>query len=372
MIKENENPLTQITFDNGCFDLLAGIIGDRKYCVVTYGEPYFESLIDRLVAMSGPPLIVIDDVAPNPEFNLLRKQAERFRSLPRQPDVFVAIGGGSVIDTAKVLASAGGDFSRVEWFLKSQSGAEHLTATPIIAVPTTAGTGSEVTSWATVWDNDNKQKYSLNRPVLYPEHALVDPQLMLGKSRALTISTGLDALSHALESLWNVNASPASAKCAVNAATEILQVLPELADDLGSLDLRARMAGASLMSGMAFARTKTAIAHSISYPISLHHNVVHGVACSFTLPIILKSMIEDEGLCGASLRQIFGANLVTAPERLTRFLASLDVSTQPIDYGVSKNEWGEVVAQAFKGERGLNFIGTKDRFDHAARLLGVA
>jgi len=155
------------------------------------------------------------------------------------------------------------------------------------------------------------------------------------------------------------------------AATEILQALPALAEDLGSIGLRARMAGASLMSGMAFSQTKTAIAHSISYPISLHHNVVHGIACSFTLPIVLKSMANDDGLCGASLRQIFGDDLATAPNQMIEFLAKLGVSIHPEDHGVSRAEWAVFVNDAFDGERGLNFIGSKDNFHQAAQLLGV-
>jgi phosphonate metabolism-associated iron-containing alcohol dehydrogenase len=372
MIRETGETKTQITFDVGVIDQIPALVGDRPYAVVTYGEPWFASLVDTLAADCHAPVIVIDDVAPNPDFARLKEQAARFGALPAQPGVIVALGGGSVIDTAKVLASANGDFANVETFLVSKSGEENLTATPIIAVPTTAGTGSEVTCWATVWDNRLKKKYSLNRPELYPEHAVIDPALMLGKSRALTISTGLDALSHALESLWNVNASEASAKCAVTAATEILEVLPALAEDLGSLELRARMAGASLMSGMAFSRTKTAIAHSISYPISLHHNVIHGIACSFTLPIVLKSMAGDEGLCGRSLKQIFGEDLSSAPQQMADVLVSLGVSTHPKDHGVSPEEWVSFVDEAFRGERGLNFIGTRENFHRAAQLLGVA
>ena len=163
-------------------------------------------------------------------------------------------------------------------------------------MPTTAGTGSEVTSWATVWDTQSGKKYSLSRPNLYPKHALVDPTLMIGKPRQLTISTGLDALSHALESLWNVNANPISAHHAVVAAREILAVLPQLVNDLQNLELRSRMAAAALSAGLAFSNTRTAIAHSISYPVTLHHDVVHGIACSFTLPMVLRSVAEVGGL----------------------------------------------------------------------------
>lgn len=254
----------------------------------------------------------------------------------------------------------------------TKSGESALSQTPIIAVPTTSGTGSEVTCWGTVWDNASQKKYSLARSVLYPTHALVDPTLMLGKPRDLTISTGLDALSHALESLWNVSANPVSAACAVSAATEILAVLPKLADLLASLDLRTRMARAALMAGMAFSNTKTAIAHSISYPITLRHNVPHGIACSFTLPVVLASVADDSGLCGAALRRIFGDDMRAAPQRLVAFLDALGVSHKPLDHGVSASEWKSLVDASFEGERGLNFIGTPEKFHAAADALGVA
>ncbi len=150
----------------------------------------------------------------------------------------MALGGGSIIDAAKVVAAAQGDFSRVLASLKGGAALDGATFTPIIAVPSTAGTGSEVTSWATVWDQESGNKYSLANRALYPEVAVIDPAITVGAPRGLTLATGLDALSHALESIWNVNANPVSANFAVAAAREILDVLPRLVGDLGNLDLR--------------------------------------------------------------------------------------------------------------------------------------
>ena len=249
--RDIDNPV-QKAFGNGSLANVAGLIAGRKYCVVTYPEP----------------------------------------------------------DFAKLLAAANGDFTKVRWFLVTKSGESELGDTPIIAVPTTAGAGSEVTCWATVWDNSLKRKYSLNRRDLYPENAVIDPELMLGKSRERTISAGLDALSHALESLWNVNATPASAHHAVKAASAILETLPELAENLLSLELRGSMAEASLNAGLAFSQTKTAIAHSLSYPVTLNH-------------------------------------------------------------GVGPTDWHRYVQEAFQGERGLNFSGTKSGFNRAASELGL-
>lgn len=362
------NPV-RIRFGAGSFDELADNIGDRPYGLVTYAEPFFDNLSAKLAAKAGAPVVSINDVEANPDYALLTEQTRRSGQAP-SPEVWIALGGGSVIDSTKVFAAADGDFANVARYLETGIGDDKLSATPIIAVPTTAGTGSEVTCWATVWKKETNKKYSLARANLYPELALIDPALMIGKSRDLTISTGLDALSHALESLWNVNANPVSANHAVLAAQEVMEVLPKLVTDLGNVEWRSRMAQASLMAGLAFSNTKTAIAHSLSYPITLLHDVPHGIACSFSLPIIMKSVIGTGGLCEESLRRIFGRDLDDAVSNVSQMLNKLGISTLPFDHGVEEAEWEALVDDAFDGERGKNFIGEQSRFLEAATVLG--
>lgn len=365
MVWKYVNPV-QIEFGSGSFGKLAQLIGSRRYALVTYGEPFFDDLATQLRDSAGEPVLIIRDVAPNPDYRLLSEQTARFAELQLEPEVIVALGGGSVIDSAKVFAAANGDFVKVRAFLETQQGAERLSAIPIIAVPTTAGTGSEVTCWGTVWDETNSKKYSLARPSLYPTHAVVDPKLMLGKPRLLTISTGLDALSHSLESLWNLNGNPVSANHAVAAARNILEVLPNLVRDLGNLELRSQMATAALFAGLAFSNTKTAVAHSLSYPITLKHGVQHGIACSFSLPMILRSIRTAGGLCEESLKLIFGEDLKRGAEVLEDFLAKLGVTCNPQSYGIERKEWHELVAASLEGERGRNFLGSKDSLLEAA------
>jgi phosphonate metabolism-associated iron-containing alcohol dehydrogenase len=366
MVWKYTNPV-QIEFGVDSFNKLSGLIGSRQYALVTYGEPVFDELASRLKKAAGAPVLVISDVAPNPDYRLLAEQTGRFAELSRQPEVIVALGGGSVIDSAKVFAAAGGDFGRIRTFLESQQGAEQLSATPIIAVPTTAGTGSEVTCWGTVWDEARGKKYSLARPNLYPTHAVVDPRLMLGKPQLLTISTGLDALSHALESLWNVNNNPVSANHAVSAARNILDVLPKLVNDLGNIELRSRMAMAALFAGLAFSNTKTAIAHSLSYPITLRHGVQHGIACSFSLPMVLRSVGGVGGICEDSLKQIFGADLMRGADELEDFLGLLGIATNPAAYKIDRQEWRLLIADSLQGERGRNFLGSGERLIEASQ-----
>src|SRR5690606_16332928 len=140
------------------------LIKGRSYVLVTYGEPYFRGLADELAKSAGDPVLVIDDIAPNPDIERLRTQTGRFSALAEMPEVVVALGGGSVIDSAKVFAAARGNFSVVDAYLKKRTGADTIRALPLIAVPTTAGTGSEVTCWGTVWDNANGAKFSLAHP----------------------------------------------------------------------------------------------------------------------------------------------------------------------------------------------------------------
>jgi alcohol dehydrogenase len=368
MVWKYANPV-QIEFGLDSFNKLSELIGSRRYALVPYGEPFFAELASRLSKTAGAPVLIISDVAPNPDYRLLAEQTARFSELERQPEVIVALGGGSVIDSAKVFAAAGGDFAKIRTFLESQKGAEQLSATPIIAVPTTAGTGSEVTCWGTVWDEANGKKYSLARPNLYPTHAVVDPRLMLGKPLSLTISTGLDALSHSLESLWNVNNNPVSANHAVSAARNILDALPKLAKDLGNIELRGRVAMAALFAGLAFSNTKTAIAHSLSYPITLRHGVQHGIACSFSLPMVLRSVQGVGGICEDSLKQIFGPDLTRSADDLEDFIGLLGISSNPASYGIDRKEWRLLIEDSLQGERGRNFLGSGDRLIEASQMM---
>lgn len=364
------NPVS-ITFACGAFQDLKRSIGGRRYGLVTYPDAYFATLAEELAGQAGAPSLLIDDVDSNPDFQDLSEQCARI-GRNGQPEVWIALGGGSVIDSAKVFAASAGDFSTVRTHLETGDRAAALSRAPIIAVPTTAGTGSEVTCWATLWDRESGRKYSLSKDALYPEQAVIDPQLMCGKSRELTISTGLDALSHALESLWNVNANPISATYAVKAAREVLQTLPSLAADLTNIELRTRMARAALFAGLAFSNTRTAIAHSLSYPITLRHRVPHGIACSFSLPMIIEAVKGTGGLCEDSLRSVFDGDLDGAADRLSGVLARLGISTDPTSHGLSIEEWKEIVATAMDGERGKNFIGDKTRFMTVAADYGVA
>ncbi len=143
------NPV-KITFGSGCLDEIGTVLAERSYALVTYKEPFFTALAARVAKRAGAPAITVDNIAINPDFEALAECCARFAALDPAPETIVALGGGSVIDTAKVLAAAGGDFARLRHLIETGRGGERVRAIPIIAVPTTAGTGSDLTPWATV------------------------------------------------------------------------------------------------------------------------------------------------------------------------------------------------------------------------------
>ena len=365
-----QNPVS-INFGEGIFDKIHQFIGGRNYALITYSDDQFTSYTRSLIKTSGKPALLINDIAPNPDFELLSVQAKLYSEIKNKPEVIVALGGGSVIDSAKVFSAAENGFENIKKFLETKKGGEDLSSTPIIAVPSTSGTGSEVTCWATIWDKKNSRKYSLAHEKLFPEIALIDPKLMMGKSYELTLVTALDALSHALESIWNINANTISANHATFAAKSILKILPTLLNDLTNINLRTEMASASLSAGLAFSSTKTAIAHNLSYPITLGWGVPHGIACSFTLPTILQSVVSIGGFREESLKEIFGDNLPKAADNLKIYLERFNIGTTFLELGIPHEKSKKIVDEAFIGERGLNFIGSKENFLKAADSFGL-
>lgn len=360
MTANYHNPV-QSVYGPGALLSLPSLLAGRKAVLVTFPEARDIGLLARLQAVLRDQLVgVIDHVRPNPDVVELAPMWERFWQEHADTEVLIAVGGGSAIDTAKALM-VGNSSNRFDELLAGLAGEAAFAPTrfkTLIAVPTTAGTGSEVTPWATIWDREQKKKYSLHLPQTWPAFAVIDPELMLSLPAAVTLQSGLDALSHALESIWNVNANPVSDTFAVAAVRDTLEVLPKLMQQPTSLALRGRMALAALKAGMAFSNTKTALAHSISYEMTLRHGLPHGIACSFPLPMVLELAIGQRADRDQVLEQALGAPLADAPRRLSAFIESLGVKTRFADYGVGEEEARKMVLHAQGGARGKNFIGT--------------
>jgi alcohol dehydrogenase len=349
-------------FGWGSLRELASITENQNVALVTFPEARGLGLVDRIKNLLGDRLVyLIEDVQPNPDVAQLRSTYERFWKEAGDCQAVIAVGGGSAIDTAKALivGTESGSFDELLALLATGKPFVPARSKVLIAAPTTAGTGSEVTPWATIWDAASQKKYSLHLDCTWPKVAIVDPELMLTVPAGVTVSTGLDALSHALESIWNINANPVSDTFAISAIEDILQCLPLLRHDLSNKELRSRMALAALKAGLAFSNTKTALAHSISYEMTLRHGLPHGIACSFTLPLVLGLAWGHDEARDRTLQRIFGNDVHHAQAQLREFLHSLEVKTEFADYGVTAKEAEEMISFAMQGARGKNFIGSQ-------------
>lgn len=345
----------------GSLAQLPQVLAGRRALLITFPEAAALGQQQKVADLLGPQLAGIDNsVRPNPDVSWLSGMYQRLWQRHADVPCLIALGGGSVIDCAKAMLAPtpSGRFDELLVHLREDTRFEpdpaHLKS--LIAIPTTAGTGSEVTPWATLWDAHGGRKYSLHRPWTWPQAAIIDAGLMLSLPAPATLASGLDALSHALEAIWNVHRNPVSSTLASSAARAILATLPALIRKPHELALREQMALAALQAGLAFSNTRTALAHSLSYDITLQRGVPHGIACSFSLPHILRLAMGRDGAVDALLLQIFDTdNTEQAVARLGGFLESLGVSTDPARYGL-QGRWDAALQAALRGPRGRNFI----------------
>ena len=212
------------------------------------------------------------------------------------PDTLLCIGGGSVLDFGKAykaFLSSGLSFFEFNELLSNNITPVLSSSLHSIAVPTTAGTGSEVTPFSTIWDTVNKKKLSISSQFLFYTTAIVDSSFTTSLSITQTLYTSLDAFNQALESLWNINSIHLTQIFAAKAISLGLNSIPKISQDyLPSSSVRDDLSLMSLFAGLSISHTRTALCHSISYPLTLHFGVPHGLACAFTMTAVLKSNLN--------------------------------------------------------------------------------
>ena len=234
----------------------------------------------------------------NPSLTDIIKISDKYRD--SSLDLIVGLGGGSAMDVAKIVSVSIPAIKKaihIDDLLKDSALFSRFKEIDCIQVPTTAGTGSEVTPFATVWDYTSQQKKSLSHPVMYAKKAFIDPDFLSQVPLEVSISTGLDALNQAFESIWNVNANEFTRLLSRRAAELALQTLPLIDEISTSAELREKLATASLFAGLAISQTRTSICHSISYPLTLKYGMPHGIACAFSMLEVYKynsTFIKDD------------------------------------------------------------------------------
>ncbi|MEQ9567325.1 MAG: phosphonoacetaldehyde reductase [Pseudomonadales bacterium] len=290
------NPV-KLTVGRGCRQSLVEELTGKSVLIVTTERGRRQISEDKLLSdlASRCDITWVDRITENPGLTDLQAEIDQLQD--GEFDAVLAFGGGSAMDAAKALRIALAGECRehsLKTLLEQPELHRNAKTVPLYTVPTTAGTGSEVTPFATVWHHEIKKKLSLSGPSVFPTEAYVDSALTDSVPPEVTISTGLDAINQAAESVWNKNANSITLAYATRALRLAFAALPLLAKGEGSEEERDRMSEASLLAGLAISHTRTALCHSMSYPITAHFGVPHGLACAFTMPAVLRLNLQAE------------------------------------------------------------------------------
>lgn len=266
----------------------------------------------------------------------------------KEVDFIIAIGGGSVLDIAKSLAAIlDKEYSDVGVLRKVIiAKATGKPACPWIGIPTTAGTGSEVTCWATIWDSERESKLSLEEKENYAYAAFVEPEFTMSVPMKLVVSSALDAVAHATESYWAKAHNMISSNYALKAIQLIMDNL-EAVINMPSKENYTALAEASMMAGRAFSNTKTTACHSISYPLTLRYGIPHGVAVSMLLPSLLRineKELEDKE---ALLHAYRADSLEEAGNKIKMLLEKAGIPNRLSAWSVKREEVPQIASNCF-------------------------
>ena len=283
---------TKVVFGPGALENLPSELeenGWRSALIVTDPGVRAAGLLERVEQQLRAAQIeyeVYDGVVPNPTISSIEAAVEAARGW----DALIALGGGSAIDTAKVLnllRTHGG--SALDW-----EGHDTVPGPcgPLIAIPTTAGTGSEVTSVALVTVPERRQKVPLVSRHLFPDVAVVDPELTVSLPPAVTAATGMDALTHAIEAMASLIAQPLTDLLAQEAIRRIDRFLPRAVQRGEDREARAEMIFAALLAGMAFGNAWVGLAHAIAHALGGLYDLPHGVGCALALPLAMEFNLD--------------------------------------------------------------------------------
>lgn len=280
----------RIVFGNGAFEQLAEEIktlgGKRPLVVLDRGLSLagMKQRVSAYFKKAGMKIVIFDKVEGEPHLELADEGAKV--AAAKKCDLIIGIGGGSAMDVAKAVAVLTANKGRAVEYL----GLNNIPGPglPTIMIPTTAGTGSEVTFTSVFIRKDLQKKEGMNSPYLYPSLALLDPELTLTVPPQVTAATGIDALCHAIESYTSIAASPMSEMVSLEAIDLISSNLRACVHNGTDLDARGAMLLGSLYAGLGLANAGVTAVHSLSYPLGGMFGIPHGLANTLLLPAVMN------------------------------------------------------------------------------------
>ncbi|MGO8957036.1 MAG: iron-containing alcohol dehydrogenase family protein [Streptosporangiaceae bacterium] len=308
-----------------------------------------------VLAAAGVPVTVFSGIHPNPTTADLAAGAAAMTGAGKP--VLVAVGGGSPIDAAKGIALAAVNPQRGrELDYRSDFASPAL---PIVAVPTTAGTGAETNAFGVVTDEATHRKFYVGHASTMPAAAVLDPELTVGLPPGATAATGMDALTHAIESYLSVRANPWSAGLAMQVVRMVSAYLPRAWADGEDLEARGQMLLAAHMAGLAMASTGLGACHAIGHALGGRFDVPHGVALTMVLPEVLSFSVPACGSRLAELSFALGAgstaasaeeNAVAAVDAVAELARSVGMTRTLADFGIGADQFEQIAADALDDE----------------------
>lgn len=262
-------------------------IGGSRGVLVCGNSFCKNGVADEFLRLGGGKIVeIFSDIRPNPTTDNVNDCVRLMREV--DADFAVALGGGSPMDCCKAACAIARGDDNIEPYHSLGKPISAKEAIPMIAVTTTSGTASEVTNISVLTDINKNLKQPMNDPAMYPKIAVIDPELTLTVPPQVTASTGLDVLSHAIESYWSTLNQPICSACSIYAARLVFEWLEKAYTEPENLTAREKMAEASIVAGVAFSHPRTTGSHACSFPLTNIYGIPHGEACAFTLDYFVK------------------------------------------------------------------------------------
>jgi alcohol dehydrogenase class IV len=354
-----------IAFGDGCRSSIARTVATLGNRALVVCDPFLsstEAFIKLLKELEVLEVAVTVDTQVVPELPVSVVEEAIDRALQSRPQVIVGFGGGSALDLAKLIALGLAHGTPLNRFYGENQVPGPVI--PLVAVPTTSGTGSEVTPVAVLADPDRELKVGISSPYLIPRAAVVDPRLMVGAPPAVTASAGADALVHAIEAYTSNNHSPnwqdtlpvfvgenlLSSSLALEAIRLIGLSLRNAVRDGQDFEARSRMAYASLLAGMAFGTAGTHLSHAIQYPVGALTHTAHGLGTGMLLPYVMQALLATDAPRLAHVATALGVAAGTTEEsaqnaidEVAAIMADIGLPTDLATMGVTESDLPRIV-----------------------------
>ncbi len=333
-----------IKYGNGLVSKLKDIISEMGYTngMLISGNHLVKSgLAEQIVSDSDGLLkCIFSNISANPEVSEVDECAELIRK--ENYGFIVALGGGSVLDLAKAAGSICMTSDSISLYHGTGKSLpeRHL---PLIAIPTTAGTGSEVTCVAVLSDKQSGKKAPIVSGGFYPYMAVIDPELTYTMSSYITACTGIDVLCHAIEGYWSKGHQPICDTLAIKAAKLVFLYLERVCADGMDKEAREGMAEASVMAGLAFTLPKTTSSHACSFPLTNLYHIPHGEACALTLDYFVRINGHSDKRTAVLANELGFENPDAMAERILELKKTVNLRTDIKDLNVSKSGIDELV-----------------------------